>query len=69
MCTHSPEGQTYPGMHQKHGQQADRDYSAPLLHFGETPPGGVSPVKWRILEVLIFAPVEAGKKKESVSGQ
>jgi len=32
MCTHSPEGQPYPGLHQKkRGQQVEGGDSAPLL--------------------------------------
>jgi len=34
-----PEGQPYPGLHQKkRGQQVEGGDSAPLLRFGETPP-------------------------------
>ena len=45
MCTHSPEGQPYPGLHQeKLGQQVEGGDSAPLLHTGETPPGVLCPV-------------------------
>jgi len=34
----SPEGQPYPGLHQKQcGQQGKGGDSAPLLHSGETP--------------------------------
>jgi len=44
MCTHSPEGQLYPGLHQeKRGQQVEGGDSAPLLHSGETPPGVLCP--------------------------
>jgi len=40
MCAHSPEGQWYPGLHQKqHGQQVEGRDSAPLLHSGEITPG------------------------------
>jgi len=40
MCTCSPEGELYRGLHQKkHDQQAEGGDSAPLLHSGETPPG------------------------------
>ena len=40
LCACSPEGQLYPGLHQKkHGQQVKGGDSAPLLHSGETPPG------------------------------
>jgi len=43
--THSPEGQPYPGLHQKQrGQQGEGGNSAPLLHPGETPPGVLHPV-------------------------
>ena len=38
MCTRSPEGQPYPGLHQKNcGQQVEGGDSAPLLRSGETP--------------------------------
>jgi len=44
MCAHSPEGQPYPGLHQKqHSQQAEGEDSAPLLHSGETSPGVLHP--------------------------
>jgi len=44
MCTCSPEGQPYPGLHQKKcGQQVEGRYSVPLLHSGETPPGVLCP--------------------------
>jgi len=37
MCTHSPEGQLYSGLHQKkNGQQVKGGDSAPLLCSGET---------------------------------
>ena len=40
MCPHSPEGQPYPGLHQKkHGQQEKEGDPAPLLCAGETSPG------------------------------
>jgi len=40
MCTCSPEGQPYPGLHQeKRGQQVEGSGSAPLLCSGETSPG------------------------------
>jgi len=39
MCIRSPEGQLYPGLHQKQrGQQVEGGDSAPLLRSGETPP-------------------------------
>ena len=38
-CACSPEGQMYPGLHQKQrGQQVEGGDSAPLLCSGETPP-------------------------------
>ena len=44
MCTRSPEGQPYPGLHQKqHGQQVEGGDSAPLLCSGETPPAVLRP--------------------------
>jgi len=45
LCTHSPEGQPYPGLHQKkHGQHVEGGDSAPLLRSGESPPGVLCPV-------------------------
>jgi len=44
MCTHSPEGQPYPGLHQeKRGQKVEGGDSAPLLLSGEIPPGVLCP--------------------------
>ena len=44
MRAHSPEGQSYPGLHQeKHGQQVKGGDSAPLLHSSESPPGVLRP--------------------------
>jgi len=44
MCTHSPEGQPYPGLHQnKSGQKVEGGDSAPLLLSGETSPGVLRP--------------------------
>ena len=44
MCTHSPEGQPYPGLHQKQrGQQVEGGDSAPLLCSGETSPEVLRP--------------------------
>ena len=44
MCTHSPEGQPYPGLHQeKSGQQVKGGDSAPLVCSGETPPRVLHP--------------------------
>jgi len=40
MCTCSPEGQTYPRLHQeKGGQHVEGGHSSPLLYSGESPPG------------------------------
>ena len=44
VCTHSPEGQLYPGLHpQQRGQQGEGGDSAPLLRSGETSPGVLHP--------------------------
>ncbi|KAK4830050.1 hypothetical protein QYF61_008388 [Mycteria americana] len=44
MCAYSPEGQLYPGLHQKkHGQQVEGGDSAPPLCSGETPPAVLRP--------------------------
>ena len=44
MCTRSPEGQPYAGLHEKqHGQQVKGGDSSPLLHSAETSPGVLRP--------------------------
>jgi len=44
MCPHSPEGQPYPGLHQKkRGQEVEGGDPAPLLCAGETSPGVLHP--------------------------
>jgi len=44
MCTRSPEGQPYPGLHpQQGGKQVKGGDSAPLLHSGEIPNGVLHP--------------------------
>jgi len=44
MCSCSPEGQQYPGLHEKkRGQQVEGSDSAYLVHSGETPPGLLHP--------------------------
>ena len=44
MCTHSPEGQPCPGLHQnKRGQQVEGGDSGSLLCSGKTPPGLLHP--------------------------
>ncbi|KAK4831769.1 hypothetical protein QYF61_018995 [Mycteria americana] len=44
MCTRSPEGQPYPGLHQKKcGQQVEGGDSVTLLCSGETSPGVLRP--------------------------
>jgi len=44
VCTRSPEGQPYPGLHQeKHGHQVEGGDPASLLCSGETPPGALHP--------------------------
>ncbi|PKU45209.1 hypothetical protein llap_4510 [Limosa lapponica baueri] len=43
-CTHSPERQPHPGLHQKkHGQQVKGGHSAPLICSHKTPPGDLLP--------------------------
>ena len=45
LCTHSPEGQPYPRLHQREsGLQVEGRDSAPLLCSGETSPGVLRPV-------------------------
>ena len=40
MCSHSPESQLYPGLHQKQcGQEGEGGDPAPLLCAGEASPG------------------------------
>ena len=44
VCTHSPESQPYPGLHQKKcGQQGEGGDPASLLCAGETSPGVLCP--------------------------
>ena len=44
MCTRSPEGQPYPGLHQKkRGQKVEGGDSVPLLRSGDSPPGVLHP--------------------------
>jgi len=44
MCAHNPEGQPYPGLHQKQrDQQVEGGDSAPLHCSGEIPPGVLCP--------------------------
>jgi len=39
MRARNPEGQPYPGLHQKSGQQVEGGHSVFLLHSGEISPG------------------------------
>lgn len=40
ICTHSPENQPYPGLHEKRGsQQGKGDHCPPLYSTQEAPPG------------------------------
>ena len=44
VCPHSPDGQAYPGLHQKkRSQQGEGGDPAPLLCTGEALPGVVPP--------------------------
>ena len=73
MCTHSPEGQRYPGLHQKkHGQQVEGGDSAPVLCSGETPPEVLCPA-WDIPAQAGHGPVgvdpEEGHKNDHRNGE
>ena len=62
MCPHSPEGQLYPGLHQKkRGQQVEGGDPAPLLCAVETLPGVLCPV----VELSVYGP--AGVHPEELS--
>ena len=51
MCARSPEGQLYPGLHQKQrGQQVKGGDSAPLLHSDDPPPGVLHRKDMELLE-------------------
>ena len=53
MCSQSPEGQAYPGLHQKkRGQQGKGGDSAPLLRSGETPPRVLHPQHRKDMDLL-----------------
>jgi len=60
MCARSPEGQPYPGLHQKkRGQQVKGGDSSTLLCSGETPPG--------VLHSALETPAQKGDGPVGVS--
>ena len=68
MCAHSPEGQTYPGLHQKqHGQHVKVGDSAPLLCSGETPPGLLCPALQSSVQER-HGPVQEGHEDDQRDG-
>jgi len=63
ICACSPEGQLYPGLHQKkHDQQVEGRDSAPLLHSCETPPGVLHPALMSLAKEE-YGPVRVGPEE------
>ena len=69
MCTCSPEGRLYPGLHQeKCDQQVEGDDSAPLFCSCETPPDpALRPQHKKDVELLGVGP-EEGHKDDQRAG-
>jgi len=64
VCSHSPESQLYPGLHQKQGgQQVEGSDSALLLCSGETPPEVLHPALKPSVQEGLHGAIGAGPEE------